>query len=75
MHRARGIGDEFSYWSRYYGHSGHLVMRVGCGEKTPHYSTIVMAEDIPSPKYPESSTMSLDEFREALLAGKVSELR
>ena len=42
---------------------GRIAMGVGCGGHTPHAADLVMAE----------AAVSLEDFRAALLAGKVSE--
>lgn len=46
-----------------YDRYGRMRMSVGCGAHTPHHSTISMPDD----------SLSLDEFRSALLAGQVVE--
>ncbi len=61
--RARGtLGNQYGREGYYY---GHMVMNVGCGAHTPHYATLVMAEE----------SLPIEDFRAALLAGKVSEKR
>ena len=44
---------------------GHIEMSVGCGGHTTHAATLVLAKE----------SLSLEDFRAALLAGKVSEVR
>ena len=54
--RARGLIE----YSQHHFH-GRMTMHVGCGAHTTHYATVAMA----------SESISIDEFRTALLAGTV----
>ena len=54
--RARGL---IEYPQQHF--FGKMTMHVGCGAHTPHYSTVAMAD----------RTISLEDFRTALLAGEV----
>ena len=55
--RARGL---IEYPQQHF--HGRMTMHVGCGAHTPHYSTVAMAD----------RTLSLEDFRSALLAGSVT---
>jgi hypothetical protein len=57
-----GVGRALGIGSQY-DYRGRIQMSVGCGGHTPHRATLVMADE----------SLSLEDFRAALLAGNASE--